>query len=76
MSTYDDMVNYIYLTVLPQMEEAQIPDTNENRISFLTGVREAWEEMGEPEAEPWIAALNIELIRLHVKAFQERFKLT
>jgi len=73
--THSDMLQIIYDRVLPEMEAYQIPDTTENRIAFMEGLRDSWIEDGDQEARPWIHALNLEIIRLCVKKITESFTL-
>lgn len=70
-SSYNDMTRIIYERVLPEMEANSIPDTTENRISFLQGLRDAWRESGDEGALPWINTINHEMIRLSVARIAE-----
>lgn len=57
----------IYETVLPEMAANQIPDTLENRLDFLSGIRDAWLEEPSVSFEKWlyVQAIGNEIYRLH-----------
>ena len=70
MFTVSRMIQDIYDEALPEMAKNGIEDTPENRIAFLTGMMEAWEE--DPAENPlktmWVFALSVELTRLRAGA--------
>lgn len=59
-------IDEIYAAVLPAMAHENISDTPQNRLNFLTGVREAWLEDGTVSFEKWLYLMTIgnEIIRL------------
>lgn len=56
----------IYAVVLPEMAASNIPDTPQNRLDFLSGIREAWMEDGSASFEKWLYLMTIggEILRL------------
>lgn len=72
-STYADMIEIVYERVLEEMKKEEIPDTTENRIAMLEGLRDGWEEEDgdNPDAVPWIIAVTLELTKLNIKRFNE-----
>lgn len=56
----------IYVAVLPEMAAHNIEDTPQNRLQFLTGIRDAWLEDGSVSFVKWLYLITIgnEIIRL------------
>jgi hypothetical protein len=66
MNTY---MQEIYDTVLPDMAAHDIEDTIPNRIAYLSGLQDAWNEdtTKSPEKSMYTMALAFELLNLKLK---------
>ncbi len=67
-------VEEIYEAVLPEMAAHDIEDTIENRITFLTGLQDAWKEDPEVSFEKtlYMIALSGEIFNLKLKTLLPR----
>lgn len=63
------LMDEIYEAVLPEMKSHGIEDTTENRLIFLTGVKEAWMEDADKSHEKmrYMMAISFEIIHLDEK---------
>ena len=68
-------IDEIYANVLPDMAKHGIKDTTENRLAYLTGLRDGWVEDGPKpgtDKQWWLLALNVELMRLEIVRRREQ----
>lgn len=69
-------IDVVYAGVLPEMKKNNIEDTTENRLAFLQGLLDAWEEDPERSVEKSIFMLavqsEIQLLKLEVRGFNVR----
>ncbi len=62
-------IEEIYESVLPEMMDHDIEDTVDNRITFLTGLYDAWKEDSDRSVEKtlYMTALNSEIFCLKIR---------
>jgi hypothetical protein len=61
-------IEEIYEFALPEMKENNIDDTPQNRVEFLQGLYDSWEEDEDVSLEKtfYMLALQVELFRLEL----------
>lgn len=67
-------IDTIYEFVLPEMAANNIPDTTKNRIAFMQGLFDAWEEDTDTSLEKilFMLALNGEIVNLQLTSLLDR----
>jgi len=69
------LIGEVYKEILPEMARHEIPDTTDNRITFLLGLLDGWKDQrgGGPNAyrreimQAYMSAVNFEITMLKLK---------